>query len=201
MKETAQGRRAGRVPRWAPAAAVLSLPVLLAAVAWSFQFREGMAVTGLNRPALWGTYIVTVLFLVRRRKALQEDVAKARRLHAPRAARAGLESAATAFKARDNIRFYEAVWDTLASYYGNLLNLPPGEITLDRVSEALGRAGMSAHDLSRLREMFIVCEHARFGLHVHGNLRMTDSDVHNAGVIMDTLEDVIQRSEKTGVAA
>jgi molybdopterin-containing oxidoreductase family membrane subunit len=48
---------------WSAVFAALSV-VLLGAVAWSIQIREGMGVTGLNRPVFWGFYIVDFVFWI-----------------------------------------------------------------------------------------------------------------------------------------
>ena len=136
------------------------------------------------------------LVLVRRRQALRGDVARSRRLRAPRAARTGLESARLALRRRDNTAFYEAVWDTLATYFGDRLNLAPGEVTEARVGEAMRREGVGDHTLSQLRDLFMVCEHARFGLNSGDNGKMSDSERHNADVVMGILEGLIRATEK-----
>ena len=72
-----------------------------------------------------------VSLLARRRDTLADDVAKARRLHAPKSAREGLRRARTALSKNDKKDFYEALWDALASYFGDRLNLGPGDVTQD----------------------------------------------------------------------
>jgi molybdopterin-containing oxidoreductase family membrane subunit len=45
-------------------AAILGLVILAAAYAYSLQLRAGLGITGLNRPAYWGLYIVNFVFFI-----------------------------------------------------------------------------------------------------------------------------------------
>ncbi len=51
-------------PRLLSAAAILGVVILAAAYAYSLQLRAGLGVTGLNRPAYWGLYIVNFVFFI-----------------------------------------------------------------------------------------------------------------------------------------
>ncbi len=104
----------------------------------------------------------------RRRTALENDVARARREQAPRAARAAVRKAEAAARAGQVREVYEAAWEALVSYFGNRLNLPPGDVTPDRVLDALARGGAEAADRNRVAELFAACEAARFGGQDHG---------------------------------
>jgi len=101
---------------------------------------------------------------VMRRKQLAGDVALARRHQAPRSARIGLRKAENALAAGDQKAFYEAVWEALASYFGNRLNLSPGELAAETVLYALNRAKANAEDIDRVRALFERCERERFGV-------------------------------------
>src|SRR5690349_1672611 len=48
---------------WITICAALSV-VILGMVAWGIQVRDGMGVTGLNRPVFWGFYIVNFVFWI-----------------------------------------------------------------------------------------------------------------------------------------
>src|SRR6478736_249423 len=53
----------GSARYWITIGAALSI-VILGLVAWSIQVRDGMGVTGLNRPVFWGFYIVDFVFWI-----------------------------------------------------------------------------------------------------------------------------------------
>lgn len=101
---------------------------------------------------------------VMRREQLAGDVALARRHQAPRSAHVGLRKAEIALSAGNQKAFYEAVWETLASYFGNRLNLSPGELGVETVLSALNRARMNPPDIERVRALFERCERERFGI-------------------------------------
>jgi hypothetical protein len=105
-----------------------------------------------------------IFALVMRREQLAGDVALARRQQAPRSARVGLRKAEKALSSGDRKAFYEALWETLASYFGNRLNLSPGELAAETVLYALNRAKANAADIDRVRTLFERCERERFGV-------------------------------------
>ncbi|MEK6608885.1 MAG: NrfD/PsrC family molybdoenzyme membrane anchor subunit [Myxococcota bacterium] len=51
-------------PRFWIAVGVLCAGILLGAVAYTTQLRKGLGVTGLNRPAYWGIYIINFVFFI-----------------------------------------------------------------------------------------------------------------------------------------
>lgn len=128
----------------------------------------------------------TVLF-TRRRNTLRTDVAKARRLHAPKAAKAGIADAETALAA-DHSAFYEGIARALADYFGNRLNLPPGAVTADRVATAFPRHADAAH------ELFAACESQRFG---GGTTTSDDAPTHH----LNQLKTLFRDCEKENVEA
>jgi len=96
-----------------------------------------------------------------RRRARAGDVARIRRERAPRAARAGLRRAEAAARAGDRAAFHDAVWEALAAYFGDRLNLPPGEVDADRVVARAGDAAPAAWR-DEVRRLFAECEAARY---------------------------------------
>lgn len=54
--------RSGRGFYWA--VAILSLIVLLGVLAYSVQFSEGLGVTGLHQPTIWGFYVTNFVFFI-----------------------------------------------------------------------------------------------------------------------------------------
>ncbi|MBU0678340.1 MAG: BatD family protein [Verrucomicrobia bacterium] len=109
---------------------------------------------------LLGVALVYVTSL--RKRQLQTDVAFARRQRAPKAARAGLRKAETALRETNAAEFYEAMWDALSSYFGNRLNLAPGEVTDRSILDAVEHSGMEMSDISILKSLFSECDERRF---------------------------------------
>lgn len=107
---------------------------------------------------------LAVLFLTtRRREVLARDIARARRERAPRAARSALKKAESAAARGEQRAFFEALWEALASYFGDRLNLAAGEIAFDTVmSTPLVRA-LDPESFEKLRDLFLRCEAERFG--------------------------------------
>lgn len=102
--------------------------------------------------------LVLTGFIMRRRARLENDVAFARRQKAPKAARAQLQQADRAARANDEPAFYQAAWNALVEYFGNRMNLAPGEVTKERV---LDRAPAHQEEIERL---FDLIEQRRYGL-------------------------------------
>jgi hypothetical protein len=132
-----------------------------------------------------------IFFSVMRREQLAGDVALARRHQAPRSARVGLRKAENALSSRDRKVFYEAVWETLASYFGNRLNLSPGELAMETVLHALNRAKAGATDIDRVRALFERCERERFGVITPD----TAHETHDYGILKE-LNQVLRKCER-----
>jgi hypothetical protein len=98
----------------------------------------------------------------RRRDALVRDVVKARRQLAPSAGLSGFGAARQALRDGDTVRFHEALWEALSSYFSHRLNLRPGEISREAVTARLAQGGLDPGDLSRLEEIFHLSEQERF---------------------------------------
>lgn len=99
----------------------------------------------------------------RRRDALSHDVALARRLQAPKVARAAMARARTALDEGNQDGFHEAVWEALSSYFGNRLNLTAGMISRQLVLSKLENSALAEADKQALENLFEQCEMARFG--------------------------------------
>ena len=135
----------------------------------------------------------------RRRDSLASDQIRSRRRRAPKQAEEGLRRVRAAVEARDNRSFFEAVWDALAAYFADRLNLSPGEVTGDQVALRFQQGGMNAQDLDRLRRIFDRCEQARFGLGFSSQSTMTDEDHRSAELLERELESVVRLCEEVKV--
>jgi hypothetical protein len=107
--------------------------------------------------------VAATFLLVRRREKVAGDIARTRRQMAPKAARAGIERARGAITQNDVKQFYEALWEAMSSYFGNRLNLLPGDVSSDRIDTAFARANFTGDERQLVRNLFESCERARFG--------------------------------------
>ncbi|MFA5688470.1 MAG: BatD family protein [Kiritimatiellales bacterium] len=121
------------------------------------------------RPWLWtlpaAAGLWLILFVARKiyfhRK---KDIARARRQKAPKAARRALRAADYARRRNDSKAFYDSLWNALADYFGNRLNLPPGDVTADIVLRSLEQENFSAESVAELRIIFDRVEISRYGI-------------------------------------
>ncbi|MDZ8119244.1 BatD family protein [Pontiella agarivorans] len=93
-----------------------------------------------------------------RRSRLNGNVARARRQQAPGAARKQIQRAEQALRKSNGPVFYEALWNALTDYFGHRLNLPPGEISAQRVSTAFDQQRQS------VESVFSAIEQRRYGV-------------------------------------
>lgn len=133
---------------------------------------------------------------VRRRTILEKDVAQARRLRAPRAARAGIQRAEAALSSGDRGKFFEALAEALGCYFGDRLNLPPGAITSDIVLERLTRGGLRPEHVAMLAKLFTRCEEARFAASGSAGT-LADSERASCDVLLRETHAVLKACEKT----
>jgi hypothetical protein len=132
---------------------------------------DGLRRTAANRlgtPMLLTLQILPAMALLavwwqqRRRRALDADVAKARRYRAPRSARPGLTAAETAIRQADQRAFFDALWSALTAYFGDRLNLPAGAVTGTQVQQTMQAAGLGDANLDRINRLFEACEQQRY---------------------------------------
>lgn len=107
--------------------------------------------------------LALLFFLLRRKTELQTNQAKARRLRAPKSARAGLRKAEHALKNNRHAEYYDGLWEALSSYFGDRLNLAPGEIASSQVLELCRNGGMPQEQTALLQRLFEQCDECRFG--------------------------------------
>jgi hypothetical protein len=131
-----------------------------------------------NAPARWtidsGTgagggwlHVVPVLAVIgvlawrRRADALSRDPGKARRIQAPRAARASLAEAERHLD--DPVAFYTATWRALALYFAHRLNCDEGRISPDLIRTAARRCNLAEDLTASLDALLTADEQLRFG--------------------------------------
>ncbi len=121
----------------------------------------------------------------RRRNALANDVARARRQKALKSAQKDIQRAEQALRKKDEPAFYEAMHDALTDYFGHRLNLAPGEVSLPVV---VARIPQKADALETL---FTTIEHRRYGSH-------SESDKPKAEMkkLLRLLTDTLKKCER-----
>lgn len=124
-----------------------------------FWFAKTGFLVGQIIPAM---LLAFAIFSSKRRNELERDTAKARRQRAPKSARLGLSKAEQALSRKDRTVFFEAVWEALSSYFGDRLNLSPGEVSGEHVIGVFKSRGLKPEYLEDIRLLIETCEHERF---------------------------------------
>jgi hypothetical protein len=107
--------------------------------------------------------VLAAFILARRRDARAGDVRLVRREQAPRSARRALRTAGEALAKNQRAAFFEALAAALRSYFGNRLNLPPGDVTVEGLRQQLAAAGVDPVLAERVQTLFELCDRERFG--------------------------------------
>ena len=107
--------------------------------------------------------VLAAFLLARRRDARAGDVRLVRREQAPRSARRALRAAGQALAQGQRAAFFEALADALCSYFGNRLNLPPGDVTAEGLRRQLATANVDRALAERVQALFELCDRERFG--------------------------------------
>jgi hypothetical protein len=81
------------------------------------------------------------------------------------------------------------LWEALTTYFGNRLNLAPGEVDRARVVDAFARAGMNAESLDEIGRLFDACDMARYAGAAAGTTGMRDR--------VESLVRILARCERT----
>jgi hypothetical protein len=99
-----------------------------------------------------------VAAITARRNKLAGNLALARRQQAPKAARRHVQRAEKAIDKQDSAAFHEALWDSLAAYFGHRLNLPPGDVTLQALIARI------PGENEAIESLFNTIEQRRYGI-------------------------------------
>ena len=128
----------------------------------------------------------------RRRHRLASDVAFARRLQAPRVARAALRRAEAAARAPtpDPRSVFEPLSDAATAYFAHRLNLPPGAATPSALLTVLEKSSLPPDDLARWREFFTLSDAIRYG----ASPALTPTDLQTW---TQTLATLLRQAERT----
>ncbi|MDH3346015.1 MAG: hypothetical protein OEL75_02405, partial [Kiritimatiellaceae bacterium] len=121
------------------------------------------------RPWLWtlpATLGVGILIFLARKfyHYHRKDTVRLRRQQAPKAARKALRAANKALHDNNLKAFYGALGDALTSYFGNRLNLTPGNVTPTIILTALKPSALHPDQLQDLQNIFEQLEAIRYGV-------------------------------------
>lgn len=107
--------------------------------------------------------VLLVFFLFHsHHKRLASDIRYARKLHAPRKAKAGLNKAKELLEKGSLEEFYDSVFDTLQEYLGDKFHLSSKSITISVIDDVLRSKGVAEKTLTQLRDIFKSCDMARY---------------------------------------
>ncbi len=136
--------------------------------------------------------LLMTLYVFRRRQTrMQTDSIYSGRILAIGASKRGLKDLSTRLKTDDAKLFYEALFNTLQSYIGYRLHIPPAGITVNAAIEGLVQKEIDPAVVSKVKKLFDACDLTRFGyIEVDGRKMRDDKRV---------LEDVIKYMERKKV--
>lgn len=133
------------------------------------QWRTGHDAALLSPTLFWSLQalpplaVLAALIYARRRDVRAGDVRIVRREQAPRSARRALRTAEQALAAGQRAAFFEALADSLRSYFGHRFNLPPGDVTADNLQQRLAVAQVEPTLAGQVTSLFELCDRERFG--------------------------------------
>lgn len=136
---------------------------------------------------LGGLFFISLLAIYRRKEKLQKDVRYARRLVAPKKARANLKKARHFLVTGNAGEFYGAIFKTLQSYLGDKFHLPTHGITITVIDDVLKPKGVKGEVLEKLKSIFEECDLVRYAVSTFDKERMEGS-LKKAREIIDYFE-------------
>ncbi|MBU1864601.1 MAG: BatD family protein [Candidatus Omnitrophica bacterium] len=105
---------------------------------------------------------ISLLVFMRRKERLATDVRYARRLHAPKKAKKGIQKAEYLLMKGKQKEFYDTVFKTLQEYLGNKFHLASGGITIEVVDLILKEKNIAEDILTKLEDIFKECDMVRY---------------------------------------
>jgi hypothetical protein len=115
---------------------------------------------GFNLFLLLG-FIGIVLFQARKER-LTQDISYARKLRAPKLARAKLQKAKVYLAQDKKELFYEQIFKTLQEYLGHRFNRPSAGMTAEVIEELIVSQGLDPQVGEKLKSCFSQCDMARY---------------------------------------
>ena len=111
--------------------------------------------------------IITLIFIVflilfNHNQKIKTDIAYARRLKAPKAARKGIKAARKFLEQNQPEDFYNQIFKTLRNYFGNKLHLPSQGLTFDKLDPIVKSKNMEENQYQKLKDICLQCDEVRF---------------------------------------
>ncbi len=131
--------------------------------------------------------LISLFVYVRRKERLQTDLRYARRLHAPKKARKGIQNAEQYLKHGNVSEFYDTVFKTLQEYLGNKYHLVSVGITIAVVDNVLAKMNIDKEKLDIVRGIFNECDIARYAPTEFGREQM-EKTLNSLKTVIDYLE-------------
>jgi len=124
---------------------------------------------------LGALFFISLLVAYKRKEKLQKDIRYARRLVAPKKARANLKKARHFLEKSDAGEFYGAIFKTLQSYFGDKFHLPTHGITITVIDDVLRPKGVKEEALEKLKSVFEECDLVRYAVSSFDRKKMEES--------------------------
>ena len=131
---------------------------------------------------------ISIYIVVGRMNRIRQDFAYASRLASLKVAKTGMKALKRELKLADSTIFYEALFKTMQSYLGNRLHMPPSGLTFDMVNHKLLSEDVETAVITKIRNLFIVCDTVRFAFIKFNDEKMNDD--------YKELEDIIKYLER-----
>lgn len=133
-------------------------------------------------------FVVLAFTFNLRRQRLSTDQDYARKLRAPKVARAGLKKAGNLLRQNKTKEFYDTIFKTLQEYLGQRLGRPSGGMVADIVDDLVAGERIDAGLAEKLRACFSDCDLARYA-----SARL---DQNTMAETLKNLEEIIECLEK-----
>ncbi len=139
--------------------------------------------------AFWIAVIIPILLLIAvyivegRRNRIRTDTIYANRLAAFKVAKSGMKALKRSLRTGDPKIFYDSLFKTMQDYLGNRLNIPIAGVTFDIISQKLLFADTEQGMITKIRNLFTVCDQAKFAFMKIDMEKMQDDYRELEGVI------------------
>ena len=132
--------------------------------------------------------LITISVIYARKDRFARDSRYAHRAKAFRNMRREFFELKHKLKSNDAKAFYEVLFQTMQNYLGGKLYLPVAGLTFDMVESALITKGADAEIMGKIRNIFEICDRAKFALSNVDEFKMKDD--------MKELEEIIRYFER-----
>ena len=145
----------------------------------------------------WGYWFIQIAVLLiflswmsfyKYNERIKNDVEYARRLAAPKKARAGIRTAQKMLENNDTVNFFNVVFGTLREYFADKFHLSLGSIAQGSLDGVLKSKGIDEDMRRRIKSIFDDCDAARFASSEFGREKMED--------VFKNMREVIDYMEK-----